>query len=81
MTYYYPGGPMSQTVPAVRAAQGGLHNVAVVGLGAGSLACYARPGENWTFFEIDPEVVRLARDPNVFRYLSGCTPQAATRRG
>ena len=76
VTYYYPGGPMSQTVPAVRAAQGGLNNVAVVGLGAGSLACYAKPGENWTFFEIDPEVVRLARDPNVFRYLSSCTPQA-----
>ena len=76
VSYYYQGGPMSQIVPGVRAAQGGLKNVAVVGLGAGSLACYAKPGENWTFFEIDPEVVRLARDPSVFRYLSRCTPQA-----
>jgi hypothetical protein len=52
---------------------GGLNNVEVVGLGAGSLVCYAKPGENWTFFEIDPEVVRLARNPSVFRYLSRCT--------
>ena len=40
--------------------------VAVVGLGMGSLACHARDGERWDFFEIDPEVVRLARDTQVF---------------
>src|SRR6185436_20166663 len=58
------------------AAQGGLKTVAAVGLGAGSLSCHRKDGEAWTFFEIDPEVVRLARDPNVFRFLSGCAPSA-----
>ena len=53
-----------------------MNNVAVVGLGAGSLACHRRDGETWTFFEIDPEVVRLARDPNMFRFLSSCAPEA-----
>jgi hypothetical protein len=76
LTYYYFGGPIAQGVAAAREAQGVLRNVAVVGLGAGSLACHARAGESWTFFEIDPEVVRLARDPNVFRFLSSCAPSA-----
>jgi spermidine synthase len=76
LTYYYFGGPISEAVAAARAAQGGLKSVAVVGLGSGSLACHRREGEDWTFFEIDPEVVRLARDPAMFRFLSGCAPAA-----
>jgi spermidine synthase len=76
LTYYYFGGPISESIEAARAAQGGLESVAVVGLGAGSLACHARPNENWTFFEIDPEVVRLARDSNLFHFLSACAPAA-----
>ena len=46
----------------------------VIGLGAGTLACYARPGQHWTFYEIDPEVVEIARDPQRFTFLSRCTP-------
>jgi hypothetical protein len=76
LTYYYFGGPISEGVAAARQAQGKLGNVAAVGLGSGSLACHAKPGESWTFFEIDPEVVRLARDPNLFRFMSECAPEA-----
>jgi SAM-dependent methyltransferase len=43
--------------------------VAVVGLGSGGLACYAEPGARWTFFEIDPLVERIARDPSLFTFL------------
>ena len=75
-TYYYFGGPISEGIASARATQGGLKNVAVVGLGAGSLACHRHEGENWTFFEIDPEVVRLARDSGQFRFLSQCAPGA-----
>jgi spermidine synthase len=74
LTYYYFGGPISEAVAAVRAAHGGLKNVAAVGLGAGSLACHQKAGESWTFFEIDPEVVRLARDPKLFGFLANCPP-------
>ena len=45
---------------------------AIVGLGAGGMACYARPGERWTFYEIDPAVARIARDPRLFTYLRDC---------
>ena len=76
VSYFYPGGPYSQAIEATRDAAGGLQNVAVVGLGAGSLACHRREGETWHFFEIDPEVVRLALDPNMFRFLSSCAPSA-----
>src|SRR5262249_49636370 len=77
LTYYYFGGPISEVTSAARLAAGGkLGHVAVVGLGAGSMACHRRDGETWTFFEIDPEVVRLARDPNMFRFLSSCAPDA-----
>jgi spermidine synthase len=46
--------------------------VAVIGLGSGALACYRKPGENWTFFEIDGAVEKLARDVRYFHYLSEC---------
>ncbi len=76
LTYYYFGGPISEVTAAARAAAGRLDNVAVVGLGAGSMACHRQAGETWTFFEIDPEVVRLARDPSRFTFLSRCAPAA-----
>ncbi len=74
LTYYYSGGPLSDTIDAARAAQHGLARVAVVGLGTGSLACYRRDGERWTYFEIDREVIRIARDQRYFHFLSACAP-------
>ena len=58
------------------AALGDPPAVAVVGLGAGALACYARPGEAWDLYEIDPLVERIARDPEYFTYLRDCLPEA-----
>lgn len=74
LTYYYFGGPIAESIEAVRDAHGGLNRVAVVGLGTGSLACHRRGAEEWTFFEIDPDVVRIARDSRFFSFLSSCAP-------
>lgn len=53
----------------------GLHaRVGVVGLGAGTLACYDLPGQDWRIFEIDPVVVRIARSR--FTFLPRCAPAA-----
>lgn len=49
-------------------------HVGVIGLGTGTLACYAQPGQRWSFFEIDPKMVEVAR--NSFTFLDGCAPQA-----
>lgn len=73
-TYYYVGGPISDAIAAARRALGRLARVAAVGLGTGSLACHRQDGEEWTFFELDPHVVRIARDPTLFRFLSECGP-------
>ena len=72
LAYYHPSGPIGQ----VFAALGDPPAVAVVGLGAGALACYARPGEAWDLYEIDPLVERIARDPEYFTYLRDCLPEA-----
>jgi hypothetical protein len=74
LTYYHFAGPLAESIDAVRAAHGHLQRVAVVGLGAGSLACHGRDREDWTFFEIDPDVAAIARDPRYFRFISACKP-------
>jgi predicted O-methyltransferase YrrM len=74
LSYYYFGGPISEAIISQRAARGRLDRVAAVGLGTGSLACHKRSNEAWTFFEIDLEVARIARDPGLFRFLSACAP-------
>jgi spermidine synthase len=77
LTYFYPGSPMQRGIDLARRSAGGKPlSVAIVGLGTGSLACYARTGENWRYYEIDPMVTRIARDPKLFGFLSACLPDA-----
>jgi hypothetical protein len=71
LTYYHPTGPAGDVVRAMQ-ARGHTRRVAVVGLGTGAMACHSRPGERWTFLEIDPTVERIARDPRLFTYLRDC---------
>ena len=80
-TYYYSGGPFAEAIGAARAAHGGLDRVAVIGLGTGTLACHRKAREQWTFFEIDPEVIRIARDPHRFEFLSRCAPDTPVVAG
>lgn len=67
--YYHRAGPAGD-IFRVAEAQRRDARVAVVGLGAGVLMAYARPDQRWTFYEIDPAVVRIASDPRYFSYLS-----------
>jgi hypothetical protein len=71
LSYYHRSGPIGQAMAALATPLTNAH-VAVVGLGAGSLAAYATPGQRWTFYEIDPAVARIARDPAMFTYLEEC---------
>jgi hypothetical protein len=72
LAYYHPTGPAGQILEAYN-AEPATPNVAVIGLGAGAVASYSRPGQNWTFYEINPLVIRLARDTGHFTYLRLCT--------
>jgi SAM-dependent methyltransferase len=69
--YYAPGGAIGQTYAKVLAG-GANKSIAVVGLGGGSVAAYTRPGDRLRFFEIDPEVERIARNPAYFSYITDC---------
>ncbi len=69
-TYYAPEAPIGQVFSAHQAPG----RVGVIGLGTGSVACYAREGQDYTYFEIDPLVAKFASDPAYFTYLSECTP-------
>ncbi|MDQ4132335.1 MAG: fused MFS/spermidine synthase [Actinomycetota bacterium] len=72
LAYYGPAGQVIKTIPGPAAAR----DVAVVGLGTGSMACYGEDGQHWVFYEIDPSVERLARDPKLFTYLRDCPPKS-----
>src|SRR5262249_40031615 len=75
VTYYDEGGPFAQAIHRTRAAHGGrLDHVALAGLGTGPLACFRGDTEHWTYFEIDPAVVEIARNPRLFTFLSACAP-------
>ncbi len=67
LTYYARTGPVGDVLAAYGRGPG--ERIGVVGLGAGTLASYARPGQRWSYFEIDPTVLALARDPRFFTFL------------
>ena len=79
--YYIEGGSIHTAVEATRKIAGDNMDVAVVGLGAGAMTCYQNPGESWTFYEIDPAVVDLARNNALFSYIDRCDPDADIRIG
>ena len=75
LAYYTHSGPAGQIFAAFAGSEQ-RKSVAVVGLGAGALACYAAPGDHFTFYEIDPLVERIARDPRYFTFLRDCGAEA-----
>jgi spermidine synthase len=70
IAYYAPATPIGQ-VMAIEQRRSALA-IGVVGLGAGSMAGYVRPGDSLRFFEIDPLVARIATDPSRFSYIPVC---------
>src|SRR6266508_441316 len=72
LLYYYDHSAIAQTIDAVRGRVGGPIRYAVIGLGSGSLACRAEPTDIVHYYEIDPTSIRIARDPNLFTFLSEC---------
>lgn len=66
VSYFYTGGGISdvyETAPGPR-------KIAVLGLGAGTVAAYAKEGDLITYYEIDPDNEKIARQ--WFTYLDDC---------
>jgi spermidine synthase len=79
LTYFHREGPVGQLFQAL--ASRPSRAIAVFGLGVGTLAAYARPGDAITFFEIDPDVERIARRADWFRYLADSPGRVAVVLG
>ena len=71
VSYFHRDGPLGRIFEAF-SANAASPNVAVVGLGTGSMACYSFAGQHWTFYEINPAVISIAQTPQYFTYLEKC---------
>ncbi len=74
-SYYAPRSGIGLALAATPQLYGPNARIGIVGLGSGTLACYALPGQKWKFYEIDPAIVTIASDPKHFTFLSKCLPK------
>jgi hypothetical protein len=75
LAYYTSDGPAGQVSDAVRDPLR-ADDWAIIGLGAGAMACLVQPHQALTYYEIDPLVVRIATNPQFFTFIRDCAPQA-----
>jgi hypothetical protein len=75
LTYYHRTGPLADVFAEFN-RHSASDRVAAIGLGAGSMIGYAEPNQKWTFYEIDPAIIRIAQDTNYFAYLRHCSQAA-----
>jgi hypothetical protein len=69
LTYYHRTGPVGAMFTELRTRKNGTDSTApyaMIGLGTGSVSCYARRGQSLTFYEIDTAVKRLVADTDRF---------------
>ncbi|MGA3053384.1 MAG: fused MFS/spermidine synthase [Candidatus Korobacteraceae bacterium] len=74
LSYYTKAGPVGQVFDAF-SGNPDENQVAIVGLGAGTMACYVSPPQQLTYYEIDPLVERIAENPRYFTFLRDCYPR------
>jgi hypothetical protein len=60
-------GPITGT-PAFDESKSPLpgRRLGIIGLGIGGLTAYARPGDDWHYFELNPTIVKIARENFTF---------------
>jgi len=71
LSYHHENGPLGQ-VMAVFNASPANSRVGVIGLGVGAMVAYSKPDQQWKFYEIDPDVINIARNSQHFTYLQKC---------
>ncbi|HEU4770465.1 MAG TPA: fused MFS/spermidine synthase, partial [Pyrinomonadaceae bacterium] len=71
-SYYHREGPFGRILTQFQNSTSAPGNIGIIGLGTGATLSYSRPGERWTFYEINPAVVSVAKSPQYFTYLSEC---------
>lgn len=71
LAYYAEAGPLGSIFRGLDQVDRRTR-VGVAGLGIGTVATYARPDDEYVFFEIDPAVARIAENAEWFTYLADC---------
>jgi hypothetical protein len=71
VSYYHREGPVGEVFSEFSGRKKKMR-IAVTGLGTGSLAAYAGPGQEIDFYEIDPAVKRISTLPAFFSFLRDC---------
>ncbi|MEM9083072.1 MAG: fused MFS/spermidine synthase [Planctomycetota bacterium] len=75
--YFHKDAPLGRAMLALE-DDPRRKNVAIAGLGCGSIAGYANAGETYTYYEIDPAVIDIAEDPELFTLLANARTRGAT---
>jgi hypothetical protein len=70
-TYYTRTGPIGLVMAEEKRRRKNM-SLAVVGLGAGTMAAYGEKGEKFDFYDIDPTVISMAENTDYFTYLFNC---------
>lgn len=81
LAYYARGSGIGAVMRGVPGFAGPRARIGLVGLGAGTLACFSTPGQSWRAYEIDPVVIGIARDSGRFSFISRCRPDLAIVEG
>ena len=79
LSYYHREGPIGHLFAELQRRSTSLR-IAVIGLGTGTLAAYARPGDAITFYEIDRLVRDIAFDRAYFTYTTDATARGVSQR-
>ena len=79
--YYHPDGPCGLVVNAVKALHPDGIRLGAVGLGTGAISAFNRSTDSIRYFEIDPEVARIAENPEYFSYLNNALGQVEVKLG
>jgi hypothetical protein len=83
LVYYHPDGPLGDVMRVVQpgppsATDAPAPAIGAIGMGVGAVAAYTLPGQPLTFYEIDPAIDRIARDPNLFTFVRDARGSVST---
>ncbi len=79
--YYHFNGPCGDIMRTIKAMRPDGARVGIMGLGSGAISAHGRAQDEIVFFEIDPEVKRIAEDTSLFTFLEKAPAKIEVRLG
>ncbi len=79
--YYHFDGPCGMIMRSVQQMRPDGARIGIMGLGSGAMSAHGREQDEIVFFEIDPEVEAIARNPRLFTYLAKAPAKIEVRLG